>query len=180
MAHVGTEGRWLRVNRKLCEIVGYSREELLGKTFRYITYTDDLDVDLEQVRRLLAGDAESYSTEKRYVRKDHSQVWVKLTVSLGRKLSGEPNYFVFIIEDITEYKQAESMSETLTPREIEVLRLLTQGNTNREIAESMMFSEGTAKINVQHIMTKLGVKNRAQAILRAVEIGLISPSSRRL
>ena len=92
-----------------------------------------------------------------------------------RDPSGEPSYFISIIEDITERKHKELLLDSLTPREIEVLRLLARGYTNREIAESMKFSVGTAKINVQHIINKLGVSDRTQAAVLAVEIGLIPP-----
>ena len=65
VAHVGLDGRWLRVNERLSEIVGYPREELLGLTFQDITHPEDLETDLGYVRRLLAGESETYSIEKR-------------------------------------------------------------------------------------------------------------------
>ncbi|MCA1739907.1 MAG: PAS domain S-box protein, partial [Actinobacteria bacterium] len=107
IAHVDADGRWLRVNQRLCEIAGYSREELLQKTFQEITHPDDLDADLEKVRQLLAGEIETYSMEKRYFRKDGSIVWINLTSSLMREPSGAPNYFIGVIEDITARKRAE-------------------------------------------------------------------------
>ena len=107
MAHVGANGRWLRVNQKLCEIVGYSREELLSKTFQDITHPEDLGADLDQLRRLLAGEIGTYSMEKRYFRKDGPVVWINLTVSLVRGAAGEPAYFIAVIEDISRRKQAE-------------------------------------------------------------------------
>jgi two-component system sensor histidine kinase/response regulator len=108
IAHVGTDGRWLRVNRKLCEIVGYPREELLEKTFQDITHPDDLGKDLEQARKLLAGEIGTYSMEKRYFRKDGSTVWINLTGSLVRDRGGEPSYFIAVVEDISERKRAEA------------------------------------------------------------------------
>jgi PAS domain S-box-containing protein len=105
MAHVGADGRWLRVNQKLCEIVGYSREELLSKTFQDITHPEDLGADLDELRRLLAGETGTYSMEKRYFRKDGPVVWINLTVSLVRGAAGEPAYFIAVIEDISRRKQ---------------------------------------------------------------------------
>ena len=108
MAHVGLSGEWLRVNRKLCEIVGYEEGELLGLSFQDITHPDDLEADVSQVEALLRGEIETYSMEKRYLRKDGSVVWVELTVSIGRDggADGRP-YFISVVEDITERKRAE-------------------------------------------------------------------------
>src|SRR5919112_766393 len=107
IAHNAPDGTWLRVNRKLCEILGHSREELLEKTFQDVTHPDDLATTVEQDRRLLAGAIGSFSMEKRYIKKDGSTVWGNLTVSLAREASGEPVYFIAVIEDITERKRAE-------------------------------------------------------------------------
>ena len=107
VAHLGLDGRWLRVNNRLFEITGYPREELLQKTFQDITHSDDLGADLEQARQLLAGEIETYSMEKRYIKKDGSTVWINLTGSLVREPSGEPAYFIAVIEDISERKKAE-------------------------------------------------------------------------
>jgi PAS domain S-box-containing protein len=76
------DGKLLRVNRKLCDILDYTREELLEMTVQDRTYPDDLDKDLEQARQLLAGEIETYSMEKRLFRKDGSIVWINLTISL--------------------------------------------------------------------------------------------------
>jgi PAS domain S-box-containing protein len=107
MAYVGVDGRWLRVNQKLCDIVGYPREELLSLRFQDITYPEDLEMDLGYLRRLLTGEIGTYSTEKRYFRKDGSIVWINLTVSSVREVSGETTYFISVIEDISQRKQAE-------------------------------------------------------------------------
>src|SRR5262249_54865676 len=107
IAHVAPDGRWLRVNQKLCDIVGYSREELLQRTFQDITYPDDLNADLKNVQRMLVGEIQTYSMEKRYFQKAGPLVWVNLTVSLARGLRNEPRYFISIVEDITERKHLE-------------------------------------------------------------------------
>jgi PAS domain S-box-containing protein len=107
IAHVGLDGRWLRVNQKLCDIVGYRPDELLGMTFQDITHPDDLEADLAYVRRLLEGEIKTYSMEKRYFRKDHSLVWINLTVSLVRTPEGQPKYFISVVEDITQRKRAD-------------------------------------------------------------------------
>jgi len=108
VALVAPDGRWLRVNRKLCEIVGYSWQELMGKTFQDITHPDDLDADLDNVRRMLAREIDSYSLEKRYVRRGGEWVWINLTVGLAWKADGTPDYFISVVEDISARKAAEA------------------------------------------------------------------------
>ncbi len=107
IAHATLDGRWLRINQKLADIVGYTTEELLAKSFSEISHPDDLEADLAHLRQMLAGEIAAFSMEKRYFRKDMSIVWVNLTVSLARKPSGEPNYFIAVIEDISARKQAD-------------------------------------------------------------------------
>jgi PAS domain S-box-containing protein len=118
IAHTALDGRWLRVNHKLCDILGYTREELLEKTFEEITYPDDLEPTLGYRRQLLAGEIGSFSMEKRYIRKDGSIVWGNLTASLGREPSGEPDYVIHVIEDITDRKRTEEELKEAS-REIE-------------------------------------------------------------
>ncbi len=116
-AQVGIDGRWLRVNPRLCEIVGYSQEELLARTFQDITHPDDLEEDLGRLRTMLAGELRTFTTEKRYIKKDGFEVWVNLTVSLVRDPSGEPGYFISVVEDISERKKAEEERDLLLVRE---------------------------------------------------------------
>ena len=107
MALVDADGRFLRVNRSLCEIVGYSQAELLGKTFQEITHPDDLEKDLDYVRRLLAGEIRIYQMEKRYFHKYGYVVWTLLSVSLMHHEEGKPLYFVSQIQDVSGRKNME-------------------------------------------------------------------------
>jgi PAS domain S-box-containing protein len=107
IAHVGLDGRWLKVNERLCEILGYSRDELLQLTFADVTHPEDLEEDWSQARAVLAGALQTYSMEKRYVRKQGTTVWVNITVSLMRDSAGKPVCFISIVEDISERKHAE-------------------------------------------------------------------------
>ena len=107
IAHVSPEGRWLRVNRKLCEIVGYSEEELLQLTFQDITHPDDLAADLAETSKVQSGESQMFSLEKRYIRKDGSHVWINLTVSGRRDAAGKLIHFISLIEDITERRKSD-------------------------------------------------------------------------
>ena len=107
MALVAPDGRWLRVNRSVCEIVGYTADELLATDFQSITHPEDLDTDVDQVRQMLDGSLSHYDMEKRYLHKDGHIVWVLLSVSLVRDATGQSMYFVSQIQDITERKLAE-------------------------------------------------------------------------
>lgn len=123
VAHVAPNGAWLKVNQRLCEMVGYTEEELLQRTFQDLTYPDDLDADLEQVDAVLAGRIETYSMEKRYIRKDGSIVWANLRVALARRPGGAPDYFISVVEDISARK---SMEERLRQsQKMEIMGQLT-------------------------------------------------------
>lgn len=108
LAHLAPDGRWLRVNRKICDIVGYTREELLDTTFCCITHPDDVQRDLGYVERMLSGQIQTYSCEKRYRHKNGAIVWVNVTVSLVRDAAGQPKYFISAIEDIGDRKRVEA------------------------------------------------------------------------
>lgn len=107
IAHVGLDGSWLRVNERLLEMVGYSRDELLAITFQDITHPEDLESDLGQLKALIAGDIPHYQMEKRYFRKDGELIWVNLTVGIQRGRDGKPDFCISLIEDITRRKADE-------------------------------------------------------------------------
>ncbi|MEY2505386.1 MAG: hypothetical protein QOJ05_908 [Verrucomicrobiota bacterium] len=107
MALVAPDGKWLRVNRSICEITGYSEEELLQRSFQDITHPDDLDLDLANVKKMLAGEIDSYQMEKRYFHKNGAIVWVLLSVSLVREETIQPRFFISQIQDITSRKESE-------------------------------------------------------------------------
>ncbi len=111
MAHVAPDGHWLRVNQRLCDIVGYTPEELLRCTFQDITHPDDLEIDLGYMHQVLANEIAHYSMEKRYLRKDGSLVWINLTVALVRNADGTPKFFISVIEDISQRKALQAELE---------------------------------------------------------------------
>ncbi len=111
LALVDLEGGWIRVNDRICEIVGYTREELLTKSFQDITHPDDLEADVDHARALAAGEIASYGMEKRYFHKDGHVVWVWLSVGLIRDDRGAARHYVSQIEDITARKRGEHYLE---------------------------------------------------------------------
>ncbi|MGZ8994995.1 MAG: PAS domain S-box protein, partial [Rhodospirillales bacterium] len=108
IAHVGTDGSWLLVNNRLCEIVGYSRDELMRKTFQDVTHPDDLRADLSLFERLMRGEIKSYTMEKRYFHRDGHTVWINLTTAVQRDEAGPPLYCISVVEDISRRKLAEA------------------------------------------------------------------------
>jgi PAS domain S-box-containing protein len=109
IAQLNLNGRFLRVNPRLCEILGYSPETMLRCTFQDLTHPDDLTTNLHALEELLAAKRPSFSVEKRYRRSDTTWMWVDLTLSLVRTGSGEPAYCIAVIQHIDDRKQAEQL-----------------------------------------------------------------------
>jgi len=107
IANVSIENRFLYVNKKYCEIVGYEEEELLKLKFSDITHPDDIDISISSVKPLIEGTLNTFSTEKRYVKKDGSIIWVDLKTSLIRSDEGQALYFSSFIQDISDRKATE-------------------------------------------------------------------------
>lgn len=101
------DGRWLEANLPLCEMLGYTEEELLQMTFTELTHPEDLEADLQQTSRLLSGEIGSFQMEKRYLHNDGHTVWALLSASVVHGATGELLYGIAQIEDITARKRAE-------------------------------------------------------------------------
>jgi PAS domain S-box-containing protein len=106
IGHFDFEGRWLRVNQRQCDILGYTREEIVRKSIQDLTYPDDR-ASIERFHQLTRGEVPGYSLEKRYIRKDGTPVWTHITTSLQRDAAGTPAYVIAIVEDISERKRLE-------------------------------------------------------------------------
>lgn len=113
IAQVGPDGRMLRINRRLGEILGYPPEDLLGRRFVDVTHPDDVDENIAHADKLRAGVIDEFAMEKRYVRRDGSFVWANLSVRCIRDAKGDIAYFVSVIEDISERKRAEDRVQLL-------------------------------------------------------------------
>jgi len=133
IAHIGLDGRWLHFNEAVCSITGYSPEMLHRLTITDITHPEDREVSQIQAGRLISGEIQSYSLEKRYVRPDGNIVWVDVTVSLSRDDADETDHSIAIIQDISDRKAFEERVQNLL-RERE--QLLEAESTARADAEA--------------------------------------------
>lgn len=114
MALVSPQGGWLRVNPALCDLIGYTEEELLRSNFQFVTHQDDVDNDLANLYRLMQGETLTCQVEKRYVHRSGQTVWALNNVSLVRDIDGAPVHFIFQIQDITERKRVEAALQNLS------------------------------------------------------------------
>jgi PAS domain S-box-containing protein len=107
VTHVAPDGRWLMVNERFSQIVGYSRDELLRQTVQELTHPDDRPRDNAERARLFSGEIGWYTVEKRYIRKGGEVIWVNVTRSLVREADGSPKYAITFVEDISDRKRYE-------------------------------------------------------------------------
>jgi two-component system sensor kinase FixL len=137
IAHVAPDGTVLRINKKFCDMLHYSEAELLARTFQDITHPDDLDLDLQEMDRLLRGEIETYSMEKRYLHKDGNVVFGSLTVASVRNASGQLEWFVSVVDDITAAKAAELEAQSLRRDLAHLSRVSTVGELTGSLAHEL-------------------------------------------
>ncbi|MCF6148869.1 MAG: PAS domain S-box protein [Candidatus Kuenenia sp.] len=128
--------KFLKVNKKYCNITGFSEKEMLSSTFQDITHPDDLQEDLENMEKLKKGEISEFSIDKRYLHKDGKIVWVNLTVSPMWKKGELPNFHVAIADDITKSKRTEEEKEKLKEQLIHSQRLETVGKLTSGVAHN--------------------------------------------
>ncbi|MBS0633661.1 MAG: response regulator [Verrucomicrobia bacterium] len=191
IAHVDLEGRFLRVNDKLCEITGYAREDLLKRKYADLTAPED-QLESEQARRaMLAGTQKSHIAEKRYVRRDGGLIWVNISVTPVRDATGEARYFMTVISDITERKELETrllraqrlesigtlaggiahdLNNILAPimMGVELLRATPTADLNRQVVETIAIS---AKRGAELVKQVLSFARGVEGARVAVHLG---------
>ena len=165
IAEVDLDGHFLRVNERLCEITGYSADEMLGLTFFDVTHPDDRPAEKDNFRRQVAGEIGSYRLEKHYVRKDGSVGWIELTASMMRNAEGKPLYGIRIVADISERKEIERRQQLLlhelnhrvknTLATIQSLARQTfQGSSSAEEARAAFDARLYALSNTHNLLTE--------------------------
>src|SRR5690606_997655 len=113
ISHIGIGGRFIHVNRQLCDMLGYAKEELLELSVREVSHPEDRHVTDKDRARLYSGEIDSLQAEKRYVRKDGTPVWVRINAALKRDADGSPMYDISVVEDISERKRVEARVQYL-------------------------------------------------------------------
>jgi diguanylate cyclase (GGDEF)-like protein/PAS domain S-box-containing protein len=156
----GLDGRFLQVNRSLCEMFGYSEEELLATTFLDITHPDDLEADLDHMRRMVEEEIDTFRTEKRCLHADGHVVWVSLNASVVRDAEGHPLYFIGQLQDITDHKQAEEKLHAFASRLSALIENLQAG---------ILVEEDSRRITHlnQEFCTMFGIPAPPQALIGA-------------
>ena len=155
ICHVELSGRWMLVNPKLCDFLGYSEAELLATSFPALTHPEDLCTDLEYVRRLIDREIETYTMEKRYIHKLGHSVWANLTVTLRLRDTGAPLHFISVVEDINDRKQAElALLESerkfsaIFNQTFEFIGLLSLDGVLLEVNQAALDSVGTSRAEI--------------------------------
>lgn len=148
IALMALEGQFIRVNRSLSEILGYSQDELLTKTFQEITHPDDLVINLEQIQRVLKGEIQTYQVQKRYFHQQGHVVWSLLNLSLIKDNQEKPIYFIAQIQDISDRYVIEQMKEEFISIVSHELRTpLTAIHGSLGILESGLYNNNSEKFN---------------------------------
>jgi two-component system sensor histidine kinase UhpB len=187
-------GRLLRVNDRHCEITGYSREEMLGKTMRDLAHPEDREADWEKFTRMVRGEAPEYSNEKRYIRRDGQVIWVRAAARVIRDENGNPVRTVGVLMDITERKRAEERLrnineelERVVAKRTEELRRLSakllaaqeeeRSRIALEIHDGFGASLSAAKYRMEDAIRQGGGDRRLEAVTSILQ-GAIEESRR--
>jgi PAS domain S-box-containing protein len=184
LAHVSLDGRFLRVNRRLCDFLGYSERELVGMMVKDLSHPEDRDAVDERRQKLIAGEVESIRLEKRYLRKDGATVWAKIAIAMERDAAGKPLYAISVLDDITERKHIDAALRESEERYRRTFELAGSGvahigldrkfiRVNRRLCEILGYPEpeliGMTGRQISH-PHDLDVINRERAKLYAGEI----------
>jgi len=154
-------GQFLRINQRYCDILGYSAEEMLNKTYLAVTHPDEVQISNEKKDLLLAGAIREFSIEKRYIRKDGSLVWVEITVSTMWEPGEPPNNYVTIIQDISSRKEGE---EKLNMTYAEMQRLLAEADKSRKVLLNVVEDQKRAEGKLSRLNAELETRVRERTL----------------
>ncbi|MCG8435986.1 MAG: PAS domain S-box protein, partial [Gammaproteobacteria bacterium] len=168
IALVAPDGRWLAVNKALCDLTGYSEQELLDIDFQTITHPEDLSIDLSLVKKTLSGEVSSYQMEKRFFHKDGQTIWVLLSVYLVRDSNGTPVQFVSQIFDLTEQK--ETAAQLFQAQKLEAIGQLT-GGIAHDFNNLLTVISGNMELLQATMGSSAATNELVEAILRAIQRG---------
>jgi diguanylate cyclase (GGDEF)-like protein/PAS domain S-box-containing protein len=160
IAHVALDGRFLHVNRRLCEMLGYTEAELVGRSVKDLSHPDDRDVTDGERERMRSGELPSARFEKRYFRKDGSMLWVALTVALARDAAGAPLHEISVLEEITERKE----------REAALQRFRTALDSSADMVFLFRLRDGTLLDFNETVCAALGYTRSELLALRATDV----------
>jgi PAS domain S-box-containing protein len=156
---VGADGKYIRVNNKLCEILGYTEKELKRLNFGDITYEEDKKISVNDLKQLVSGKRDSVSLEKRYRRKDGNIIWVYLSISAIRDKKNQFMYSVVYTQDITERKQSE----------IDMRRLINDLRNLSEVEKkNRLFAEALTN-NIISIKSSLNTEEILDSIIENIQ-----------
>ncbi len=177
-------GRFIRMNQKFCDILGYKEQELLGKSFLEITHPEDRERNSAELRRMYSGESKFYTTEKRYIHKDGNYIWVNLYVTALHDLSDHPSRTVSITLDISDRKKAEEILKKADRRKDEFIATLAHELRNPLAAISnsvhlMSLAHGDDRGNILIMMTQQ-VSHMVRLIDDLMDVARISQGKIRL
>jgi len=157
-------GQFVQVNQRFCEIVGRSRQEMEQLTFADITHPQDVDHSLKKARQLMAGTIREFSTEKRYVRKDQSEVWAGVTISAMWAPGEKPDYFIAVVQDITERKRLNE--HLLQAQKMEALGQFS-GGVAHDFNNILATISGYTELSLMILTDNPVVRSHLDSVLKA-------------
>lgn len=178
IAHVAPDGRWLRVNKKLCQILGYKREELLATTFQHVTHPDSVLQDHGNIQAALVGVLERPYVDMLFHRKDGNSVCARLSVSLTRREDGAPDYFICVFEDITAERQQQAALEQLSRERAEVAERLQRQFSGMPFG-CVVMDANLRVIDVNPAFERIFGWSREQFLMQAGALTLLLPEEGR-